>query len=199
MNSETNQRNKTSNMTIPSAGHWLTKHRGKNNDETLDPYTNLIWQLPNYYIRVKLKLFPFLLQPQHTVPDVFIWLLSNNKRVAYARVPARDILYSPAPEEKGHHCGKIKTLFFKVSGWHSESCSPVTNNSGSNLSITSVSWHILAYFVNYKKATVFNLSDVGNLLRVRWLPGLYTDNMLPLVQMLPICKSPTPCAMWLFY
>ncbi|KAM8966810.1 fer-1-like protein 6 [Pelodytes ibericus] len=52
-------------------------------------------------------------EPQHTVPDVFIWMLSNNKRVAYTRIPARDILYSPVPEEKGHHCGKIKTLFFK--------------------------------------------------------------------------------------
>nr|DBA23997.1 TPA: hypothetical protein GDO54_011707 [Pyxicephalus adspersus] len=55
-------------------------------------------------------------EPQHTVPDVFIWLLSNNKRVAYARIPARDILYSPVPEEKGHHCGKIQTLFFKIPG-----------------------------------------------------------------------------------
>ncbi|OCT77151.1 hypothetical protein XELAEV_18032347mg [Xenopus laevis] len=55
-------------------------------------------------------------EPQHTVPDVFIWLLSNNKRVAYARIPARDILYSPVAEEKGHHCGKIKTLFFKLPG-----------------------------------------------------------------------------------
>uniref|UniRef100_A0A8C5MXF2 C2 domain-containing protein n=1 Tax=Leptobrachium leishanense TaxID=445787 RepID=A0A8C5MXF2_9ANUR len=55
-------------------------------------------------------------EPQHTVPDVFIWLLSNNKRVAYARIPARDILYSPALEEQGHHSGKIKTLFFKLPG-----------------------------------------------------------------------------------
>ncbi|KAM4704919.1 fer-1-like protein 6 [Rhinophrynus dorsalis] len=55
-------------------------------------------------------------EPQHTVPDVFIWMLSNNKRVAYARIPARDILYSPVHEEKGHHCGKIKTLFFKLPG-----------------------------------------------------------------------------------
>ncbi|XP_075070137.1 fer-1-like protein 6 isoform X2 [Mixophyes fleayi] len=55
-------------------------------------------------------------EPQHTVPDVFIWLLSNNKRVAYARIPARDVLYSPVPEEKGHHCAKIKTLFFKLPG-----------------------------------------------------------------------------------
>uniref|UniRef100_A0A6I8T2H1 Fer-1-like family member 6 n=2 Tax=Xenopus tropicalis TaxID=8364 RepID=A0A6I8T2H1_XENTR len=55
-------------------------------------------------------------EPQHTVPDVFIWLLSNNKRVAYARIPARDILYSTVAEERGHHCGKIKTLFFKLPG-----------------------------------------------------------------------------------
>ncbi|XP_053322427.1 fer-1-like protein 6 [Spea bombifrons] len=55
-------------------------------------------------------------EPQQTVPDVFIWLLSNNKRVAYVRIPARDILYSPVLEEKGHHCGKIKTLFFKLPG-----------------------------------------------------------------------------------
>uniref|UniRef100_A0A310T8F5 C2 domain-containing protein n=1 Tax=Xenopus tropicalis TaxID=8364 RepID=A0A310T8F5_XENTR len=55
-------------------------------------------------------------EPQHTVPDVFIWLLSNNKRVAYARIPARDILYSTLAEERGHHCGKIKTLFFKLPG-----------------------------------------------------------------------------------
>ncbi|XP_030074743.1 fer-1-like protein 6 [Microcaecilia unicolor] len=55
-------------------------------------------------------------EPQHTVPDVFIWLLSNNKRVAYARVPAKDILFSPVLEEKGKHCGKIQTLFFKLPG-----------------------------------------------------------------------------------
>ncbi|XP_075438327.1 fer-1-like protein 6 isoform X2 [Ascaphus truei] len=55
-------------------------------------------------------------EPQHTVPDVFIWLLSNNKRVAYVRIPARDVLYSPVSEEKGHHCGKIKTLFLKLPG-----------------------------------------------------------------------------------
>ncbi|KAG8441622.1 hypothetical protein GDO86_010709 [Hymenochirus boettgeri] len=55
-------------------------------------------------------------EPQHTVPDVFIWLLSNSKRVAYARIPARDILFSPVFEEKGHHCGKIKTIFFKLPG-----------------------------------------------------------------------------------
>ncbi|XP_067109609.1 fer-1-like protein 6 [Osmerus mordax] len=55
-------------------------------------------------------------EPQHTVPDVFVWLLSNNKRVAYARVSARDLLYSANPEERGRDCGKITTLFLKPPG-----------------------------------------------------------------------------------
>ncbi|XP_023574556.1 fer-1-like protein 6 isoform X3 [Octodon degus] len=55
-------------------------------------------------------------EPQHTIPDVFIWMLSNNRRVAYARVAAKDLLYSPAREQMGRHCGKIKTHFLKLPG-----------------------------------------------------------------------------------
>ncbi|NXH42886.1 OTOF protein, partial [Dicaeum eximium] len=55
-------------------------------------------------------------EPQNTVPDVFIWMISNNKRVAYARVPAKNILYSPAKEQRGKDCGKIKTHFLKLPG-----------------------------------------------------------------------------------
>ncbi|KPP67586.1 fer-1-like protein 6-like [Scleropages formosus] len=55
-------------------------------------------------------------EPQHTIPDVFVWMLSNNKRVAYARILARDLLYSANPQERGRDCGKIKTLFLKPPG-----------------------------------------------------------------------------------
>uniref|UniRef100_A0A8B9P8U0 Fer-1 like family member 6 n=1 Tax=Apteryx owenii TaxID=8824 RepID=A0A8B9P8U0_APTOW len=55
-------------------------------------------------------------EPQNTVPDVFIWMLSNNKRVAYVRVPAKNILYSPMKEQRGKDCGKIKTHFLKLPG-----------------------------------------------------------------------------------
>uniref|UniRef100_A0A8C9F5E3 Fer-1 like family member 6 n=1 Tax=Pavo cristatus TaxID=9049 RepID=A0A8C9F5E3_PAVCR len=54
-------------------------------------------------------------EPQNTVPDVFIWMLSNNKRVAYARIPAKSILYSLEKDQRGKDCGKIKTHFLKVS------------------------------------------------------------------------------------
>nr|XP_060467247.1 fer-1-like protein 6 isoform X1 [Panthera onca] len=55
-------------------------------------------------------------EPQHTIPDVFIWMLSNNKKVAYARIASKDVLYSPVGEQMGKHCGKIKTHFLKLPG-----------------------------------------------------------------------------------
>ncbi|XP_075960903.1 fer-1-like protein 6 [Anarhichas minor] len=55
-------------------------------------------------------------EPQHTVPDVFVWMLSNNKRVAYARIRARDLLHSSSQEARGIHCGKILTLFLMPPG-----------------------------------------------------------------------------------
>ncbi|XP_019714519.1 fer-1-like protein 6, partial [Hippocampus comes] len=55
-------------------------------------------------------------EPQHTVPDIFVWLLSNNKRIAYSRLPARDVLFCSRQEARGVHCGKIVTLFLKPPG-----------------------------------------------------------------------------------
>ncbi|XP_028992475.1 fer-1-like protein 6 [Betta splendens] len=55
-------------------------------------------------------------EPQHTVPDVFVWLLSNNKRVACARIRARDLMFSSIQEARGVHCGKIIPLFLKPPG-----------------------------------------------------------------------------------
>lgn len=53
-------------------------------------------------------------EPQHALPDVFIWMISNNKRIAYHRVPAKDIVYSMVSEEMGKDCGKVQTLLLKV-------------------------------------------------------------------------------------
>ncbi|KAL2098893.1 hypothetical protein ACEWY4_005373 [Coilia grayii] len=62
------------------------------------------------------KLRFLAVEPQHSVPDIYIWMLSNNKRIAYARVCCKDILYSPVEEEKGKDCAKVKTIFFKLPG-----------------------------------------------------------------------------------
>ncbi|KAL3969404.1 nuclease HARBI1 [Sarotherodon galilaeus] len=66
--------------------------------------------------KLTLKLRFLVEEPQHTVPDMFVWLLSNNKRVAYARVRTRDLLYSSRQEARGINCGKVITLFLKPPG-----------------------------------------------------------------------------------
>ncbi|KFU83518.1 Fer-1-like 4, partial [Chaetura pelagica] len=68
--------------------------------------------------RILTKLRFMAKEPQCTLPDILIWMLSSNRRVAYARVPAQHILYSVVEEEKGKDCAKIQTLFMKVPGLH---------------------------------------------------------------------------------
>ena len=53
-------------------------------------------------------------EPQHALPDVFVWMVQNNRRVAYHRVRAKDIVYSLVEEERGRECARVQTLFLKV-------------------------------------------------------------------------------------
>uniref|UniRef100_A0A8C4YX28 Otoferlin a n=1 Tax=Gadus morhua TaxID=8049 RepID=A0A8C4YX28_GADMO len=81
-------------------------------------------QVKRNTIKEKLKLVQNFLQrlrfladePQHSIPDIFIWMMSNNKRVAYARIPSKDILYSIVDEETGKDCGKVKAAFLRLPG-----------------------------------------------------------------------------------
>ncbi|XP_073529917.1 otoferlin isoform X10 [Phyllobates terribilis] len=81
-------------------------------------------QVKKNTVKDKLKLVQNFLQklrfladePQHSIPDIFIWMLSNNKRIAYARIPSKDILYSIVDEETGKDCGKVKCVFLKLPG-----------------------------------------------------------------------------------
>lgn len=64
-------------------------------------------------------------QPQNSLPDVVIWMLRGEKRVAYARVPAREVLYSQSgPNCCGRNCGKLQTIFLKVRGLSVRTCRP---------------------------------------------------------------------------
>lgn len=57
-------------------------------------------------------------QPQPPLPDVLVWMFSGQRRVAYARVPAQDVLFSVVEEERGRDCGKIQSLLLTVRwGW----------------------------------------------------------------------------------
>ncbi|XP_037547290.1 myoferlin [Nematolebias whitei] len=53
-------------------------------------------------------------EPQNSIPDVIIWMLRGEKRVAYSRIPAHKILFSTHSEQAcGQHCGKTQTVFLK--------------------------------------------------------------------------------------
>ncbi|XP_035244550.1 fer-1-like protein 4 [Anguilla anguilla] len=55
-------------------------------------------------------------EPQSTLPDVFLWMMSGAKRIAYARIPAHSIIFSLVEEEKGRDCGKLTTIYMKTPG-----------------------------------------------------------------------------------
>lgn len=59
----------------------------------------------------KLKIFSFF-QPQNSLPDIIIWMLQGDRRVAYHRIPAHQVLFSYG--YCGKHCGQLQTIFLKV-------------------------------------------------------------------------------------
>ncbi|KAG5335930.1 OTOF protein, partial [Acromyrmex charruanus] len=49
--------------------------------------------------------------PQHSLPDVFVWMIAGSKRVAYLRLSAEQIVYSEEATEMGGKCGRRISLF----------------------------------------------------------------------------------------
>ncbi|XP_051932224.1 fer-1-like protein 4 [Hippocampus zosterae] len=55
-------------------------------------------------------------EPQNTIPDVFLWLLSGSKRLAYVRIPAHSVIFSLVEDHRGRDCGRVTTLYMKSPG-----------------------------------------------------------------------------------
>ncbi|CAH1774769.1 unnamed protein product [Owenia fusiformis] len=65
-------------------------------------------------LRAMAKKLKFLAdEPQHVLPDVFIWMIQNGKRIAFQRIPAKELIYSVNEDERGRLCGKVQTLFLR--------------------------------------------------------------------------------------
>uniref|UniRef100_A0A674AXE8 Myoferlin n=1 Tax=Salmo trutta TaxID=8032 RepID=A0A674AXE8_SALTR len=53
-------------------------------------------------------------EPQNSMPDVIIWMLRGEKRVAYSRIPAYQLLYSTYSEQScGQFCGRTRNIFMQ--------------------------------------------------------------------------------------
>uniref|UniRef100_A0A8C3VXA6 Myoferlin n=1 Tax=Catagonus wagneri TaxID=51154 RepID=A0A8C3VXA6_9CETA len=60
------------------------------------------------------KLMQLTEEPQNSMPDIIIWMIQGEKRLAYARIPAHQVLYSTSGENaSGKYCGKTQTIFLK--------------------------------------------------------------------------------------
>nr|XP_030720971.1 myoferlin isoform X5 [Globicephala melas] len=60
------------------------------------------------------KLMQLTEEPQNSMPDIIIWMIRGEKRLAYARIPAHQVLYSTSGDNaSGKYCGKTQTIFLK--------------------------------------------------------------------------------------
>uniref|UniRef100_UPI0037E7FE4C myoferlin isoform X2 n=1 Tax=Semicossyphus pulcher TaxID=241346 RepID=UPI0037E7FE4C len=90
-------------------------------------------------------------EPQNSMPDVIIWMLRGEKRVAFARVPANQILFSNFSEQaRGKHCGKTQTIFMQY---------PMDKNKGVKIPVQLRVNMWLGLSANEKK---FNSFSEGN-------------------------------------
>ncbi|XP_070210966.1 myoferlin-like isoform X3 [Littorina saxatilis] len=53
------------------------------------------------------------IEPQNSMPDVVIWMISGQKRIAVHRIPAYDIFFAPDPICRGRQCGHLQTIQMK--------------------------------------------------------------------------------------
>ncbi|KAM9462377.1 myoferlin isoform 1-T1 [Clarias gariepinus] len=94
-------RDNTLKNILTSAGHLL--QMGANITEslpTIDSWLDRLKQLAE--------------EPQNSMPDVVIWMLRGETRVAYSRIPAHQVLYSVHSEAAcGQYCGKTQTICLK--------------------------------------------------------------------------------------
>lgn len=51
-------------------------------------------------------------KPQNSLPDIVVWMLQGDHRVAYYRIPAHTVIY--CQEYSGKNCGKLQNVFLKV-------------------------------------------------------------------------------------
>ncbi|XP_078094608.1 myoferlin-like [Mustelus asterias] len=89
----------------------LLKKIKKSADKLREKNVNVEDKLPEVEEWLE-KLSSVVQEPQNSLPDVILWMLSGEKRVAYARIKAHSVLFSKDSEKScGKYCGKLQTVF----------------------------------------------------------------------------------------
>ncbi|KAF7258644.1 hypothetical protein EG68_04847 [Paragonimus skrjabini miyazakii] len=62
------------------------------------------------------RIYELMISPQQALPDVFISMIQDGRRIGFARIPARDIYYSAVSSEKGKWNGQLATVYIRKQG-----------------------------------------------------------------------------------
>ncbi|XP_031348413.1 otoferlin-like [Photinus pyralis] len=54
-----------------------------------------------------------LLFTEETWPNVYVTMICSNKKVAFAKFPPNELIYSKTPEESGKFCGNLQSVFLQ--------------------------------------------------------------------------------------
>ncbi|XP_062995536.1 fer-1-like protein 5 [Elgaria multicarinata webbii] len=88
--------------------HQISKDAEKTSWKT--PLQKMTAKAENWLNRITLV----TKETQISMPDVMIWMLCDEQRVAYARVKSHTIMFSKAgPHATGRQCGKTQTIFLQ--------------------------------------------------------------------------------------
>lgn len=74
---------------------------------------NDVVSLIEAYTTLEKEMATLMNDPQHSLPDVIIWMISGGKRMAYARIPAMEILHCDDDFKSGVNCGILQTVFLR--------------------------------------------------------------------------------------
>ncbi|KAA3681768.1 myoferlin [Paragonimus westermani] len=77
--------------------------------ETVSSIEEALARLRSYHDVIK----NLTTEPQTSIPDVIIWMLSGSKRVAFHRIPAHEVLFHSNEEYRGRSCGVTQTINLK--------------------------------------------------------------------------------------
>jgi len=73
-------------------------------------------EIKNYIKRIR----SMAIEPQLSMPDIILWMISDKKRVAYCRIPAHHVLFSENEAACGKFCGKTIEFRLKYPGRDAE-------------------------------------------------------------------------------
>ncbi|UJR23948.1 hypothetical protein I4U23_026916 [Adineta vaga] len=118
-NSLDEKRRKKLMFNLESVKAWISKKQDYDESKRYDIVKDL-----NQIARAFRQM---AIDAQPALPDIFLWMISDSKRVAYTRISAEDLLFNLCEGDKGLYNGRVQTFFLKTPRSTDKPLNPSTN------------------------------------------------------------------------